>query len=326
MQNVQHNEVFIEFSDNTLLAQLCGEFDRHLALIENGLFVQIARRGNQLIIAGDAHICAQAAQILERLYERLKQGRDVTSEHIESALALLNSDAADTAADTNVQSIYEIQTRKKRIEPRTATQRIYTKSLFDSDLSFGIGPAGTGKTYLAVAVGVNMLMNGVVERIVLSRPAIEAGERLGFLPGDMKEKVDPFMQPIYDALGDFMPTKQYTKLIEDKRIEIAPLAFMRGRTLSNAFIVLDEAQNTTNMQMKMFLTRLGKGSRMVVTGDTSQIDLPKGTQSGLKQAERLLKKIPSVSFTYFSASDVVRHTLVAQIIKAYEADRPLPAK
>jgi len=216
----------------------------------------------------------------------------------------------------------EIKTRKKLIEPRTDAQKTYVRSLFDNELAFGIGPAGTGKTYLAVAVGVNMLISGHVDKIILARPAVEAGEKLGYLPGDMKDKVDPYMQPLYDALNDFLPGKQSAKMIEEKVIEIAPLAFMRGRTLSNAFVVLDEAQNATTMQMKMFLTRLGEGSRMVITGDRTQIDLPRGVNSGLWDAERLLKNIPKISFNYFTAKDVVRHPLVAAIIEAYEADDP----
>ena len=214
----------------------------------------------------------------------------------------------------------EIKTRRKVVEPRTEAQKAYVKSLFDNELNFGIGPAGTGKTYLAVAVGVSMFIEGKVDRIILSRPAVEAGEKLGYLPGDMKDKVDPYMQPLYDALNDFLPGKQTAKLIEEKRIEIAPLAFMRGRTLSNAFVVLDEAQNATTMQMKMFLTRLGEGSRMVITGDRTQVDLPRGVDSGLADAERLLKGIPKISFSYFTSKDVVRHPLVAAIIEAYEAD------
>ncbi len=214
----------------------------------------------------------------------------------------------------------EIRTRKKQVEPRTEAQKAYVKSLFQNELAFGIGPAGTGKTYLAVAVGVTMLIGGHVDKIVLSRPAVEAGERLGFLPGDMKEKVDPYMQPLYDALNDFLPSKQVEKLIAEKRIEIAPLAFMRGRTLANAFVVLDEAQNATTMQMKMFLTRLGEGSRMVITGDRTQVDLPRGTTSGLTDAERILDGVKGVSFNYFTAKDVVRHPLVARIIEAYDRD------
>ena len=214
----------------------------------------------------------------------------------------------------------EIRTRKKTVEPRTAAQKAYVQNLFEHELGFGIGPAGTGKTYLAVAVGVSMFIGGHVDRIILSRPAVEAGERLGFLPGDMKDKVDPYMQPLYDALNDFLPAKQVGKLIEEKKIEIAPLAFMRGRTLANAFVVLDEAQNATTMQMKMFLTRLGEGSRMVITGDRSQVDLPRGVQSGLRDAERLLDGIKDISFNYFTSKDVVRHPLVAKIIEAYDAD------
>jgi phosphate starvation-inducible PhoH-like protein len=219
----------------------------------------------------------------------------------------------------------EIRTRRKLVEPRTAAQSAYVRNLFRHELVFGIGPAGTGKTYLAVAAAVAMFIDGHVDRIVLSRPAVEAGERLGFLPGDMKEKVDPYMQPLYDALNDFFPTKQVQKLIEERQIEIAPLAFMRGRTLANACVVLDEAQNATTMQMKMFLTRLGEGSRMAVTGDTTQIDLPRGVMSGLVEAERILAGVEGVGFTRFGPEDVVRHPLVARIIRAYERARPSDA-
>ena len=212
----------------------------------------------------------------------------------------------------------EIKTRKKTVEPRTIAQKDYVKALHRHELSFGIGPAGTGKTYLAVAVAVSKFISGEVDRIIFSRPAVEAGEKLGYLPGDMKEKVDPYMQPLYDALNDFLPARQLARYIEEKRIEIAPLAFMRGRTLSHAFVVLDEAQNATSIQMKMFLTRLGEGSRMVITGDVSQIDLPRGVPSGLSEAEKLLKDIPDISFSYFTAKDVVRHKLVAAIIQAYD--------
>jgi phosphate starvation-inducible PhoH-like protein len=214
----------------------------------------------------------------------------------------------------------ELRTLRKPVEPRTAAQKAYVEALLAHELAFGIGPAGTGKTYLAVAVGVSLFLAGEVERIVLSRPAVEAGERLGFLPGDMREKIDPYMQPLYDALNDFIPARQVQKLLEEKRIEIAPLAFMRGRTLAHAFVVLDEAQNATTMQMKMFLTRLGEGSRMVITGDRTQVDLPRGIASGLADAERILAGVPGVSFSYFTARDVVRHPLVARIIEAYGRD------
>jgi len=322
--NEQH-ETFLEFPDNRLLIDLCGEYDRNLAQIEHGLGVQIVRRGNQLSLIGEDEARGRAAAVLEGLYQKLEAGRSIDAGEIDGEIRMGGSES-DTGSRSGDQlemfqgGRVEIKTRKKLVEPRTDAQRAYVQALFGNELAFGIGPAGTGKTYLAVAVGVSMFIGGHVDRIILSRPAVEAGERLGFLPGDMKDKVDPYMQPLYDALGDFLPGKQVTKLIEDKRIEIAPLAFMRGRTLSNAFVVLDEAQNATSMQMKMFLTRLGEGSRMVVTGDRSQIDLPRGVQSGLKDAERLLGGIDKISFNYFTSRDVVRHPLVAAIIEAYDAD------
>ena len=315
----------LEFPDNRLLIDLCGAYDVNLAAVERGCEVQIVRRGNQLSVLGDDDAVGRAASVLESLYARLEGGRTVEPADVDSLLRL-GSSAVGTGIQPGDQiempilGGVEIQTRKKRVEPRTEAQKAYVQSLFDNELAFGIGPAGTGKTYLAVAVGVSMFISGHVDKIILSRPAVEAGEKLGYLPGDMKDKVDPYMQPLYDALNDFLPGKQLAKLLEDKKIEIAPLAFMRGRTLSNAFVVLDEAQNATSMQMKMFLTRLGQGSRMVITGDRTQIDLPRGTPSGLQDAERLLKAIPKISFNYFTSKDVVRHPLVAAIIEAYEAD------
>ncbi|KZX93802.1 MULTISPECIES: PhoH family protein [unclassified Sulfitobacter] len=318
-------EKAIEFPDNRLLIDLCGAYDAHLAAIEKALEVQIVRRGNHLSIMGEPEAAAQAEQVLNALYTRLEGGRSVEAADVDSMLRMGQSEAGTGVRDGDqlempIAGGVEIQTRKKRVEPRTAAQKAYVQSLFDNELAFGIGPAGTGKTYLAVAVGVSMFIGGHVDRIILSRPAVEAGEKLGYLPGDMKDKVDPYMQPLYDALNDFLPGKQLAKLLEDKRIEIAPLAFMRGRTLSNAFVVLDEAQNATTMQMKMFLTRLGQGSRMVITGDRTQIDLPRGQASGLADAERLLGDIPRIGFNYFTSKDVVRHPLVAAIIEAYEAD------
>ncbi|ULB11382.1 PhoH family protein [Cereibacter azotoformans] len=316
-------ETLLEFPDNRLLIDLCGEYDRNLAQIEHQMGVHILRRGNRLAVIGDREARDQAAGVLRALYARLEAGRGLVAGDIDGAIRL-GRPAPDAAQGEQIELFtpgkYEIRTRKKPVEPRTEAQKAYVANLFDHELAFGIGPAGTGKTYLAVAVGVTMLIGGVVDRIILSRPAVEAGERLGFLPGDMKEKIDPYMQPLYDALNDFLPQKQLQKLMEEKRIEIAPLAFMRGRTLSNAFVVLDEAQNATTMQMKMFLTRLGEGSRMVVTGDRTQIDLPRGMASGLADAERVLKTVRGVSFNYFSAKDVVRHPLVARIIEAYEAE------
>ena len=318
------NENKIEFPNNRLLAKLCGEYDRNLTTIETELFIQIVRRGNQLVLLGDDESLSSGVSILEYLYNRLEQGRDVLPVDIVTALRM---NSVTNGGEKNTEqlkmfkgSIMEIKTRKKIVEPRTEAQATYVESLFKNELAFGIGPAGTGKTYLAVAVAVSMFISGRVDKIILSRPAVEAGERLGFLPGDLKEKVDPYMQPLYDALNDFLPAKQMGKLIEDKVIEIAPLAFMRGRTLANAFVVLDEAQNATTMQMKMFLTRLGEGSRMVVTGDRTQTDLPRGVRSGLVDAERLLKEVSKISFNYFTAKDVVRHPLVAAIIEAYDAD------
>ncbi len=327
--NTETAELKLEFPDNFLLIDLCGEYDRNLATIEAALSVQIMRRGNQLVILGETDAQQNSERVLAALYQRLEAGKTVEDGDVDRELRM-DGGSAPHKADTDRQkelfkgdkagSRIEIKTRKKLVEPRTEAQKAYVTSLFENELAFGIGPAGTGKTYLAVAVGVNMFINGHVDRIILSRPAVEAGEKLGYLPGDMKDKVDPYMQPLYDALNDFLPGKQAAKLIEEKRIEIAPLAFMRGRTLSNAFVVLDEAQNATTMQMKMFLTRLGEGSRMVITGDRTQIDLPRGVNSGLWDAERLLKNIPKISFNYFTSKDVVRHPLVAAIIEAYEGD------
>jgi phosphate starvation-inducible PhoH-like protein len=318
-------ETLLEFPDNRLLIDLCGEFDRNLAQIEHKLSVQILRRGNRLSVIGEHGDRDRAATILEKLYARLEAGRPIDTGEIDAAIRMGRADDGRRGPGADQLEMFhsgrvEIRTRRKHVEPRTDAQKAYVRALFENELAFGIGPAGTGKTYLAVAVGVSMFIEGHVDRIVLSRPAVEAGERLGFLPGDMKEKVDPYMQPLYDALNDFLPGKQVSKLIEEKRIEIAPLAFMRGRTLANAFVVLDEAQNATTMQMKMFLTRLGEGSRMVITGDRTQIDLPRGVQSGLADAERLLKGIDRISFSYFTSKDVVRHPLVAKIIEAYDAD------
>lgn len=313
-------ETILEFPDNRLLIDLCGEYDRNLAQIEHQMGVHILRRGNRLAIIGDKGAREQAAAVLRSLYARLETGRGVGAGDIDGALRMGRTAEAEGEQIELFSSGIELRTRKKPIEPRTEAQKAYVANLFQNELGFGIGPAGTGKTYLAVAVGVTMFISGAVEKIILSRPAVEAGERLGFLPGDMKEKVDPYMQPLYDALNDFLPAKQVQKLLEEKRIEIAPLAFMRGRTLANAFVVLDEAQNATTMQMKMFLTRLGEGSRMVITGDRTQIDLPRGVPSGLQEAERILKGVKGVSFNYFTSRDVVRHPLVARIIEAYEAN------
>ena len=323
----QPDQTNIKFPDNRLLIDLCGEFDKNLAEIEQKLALQIVRRGNELNLFGNEISRSAGKMVLEVLYTRLENGKSLDSGDLDRELRGFTGGESleyDTQMDDQVEMVkksnFEIKTRKKTIEPRTNAQIAFASSLMKSELVFGIGPAGTGKTYLAVAVAVSKFINGEVDRIVLSRPAVEAGEKLGYLPGDMKDKVDPYMQPLYDALNDFLPGKQLSKLIEEKRIEIAPLAFMRGRTLSHAFVLLDEAQNASSMQMKMFLTRLGEGSRMAITGDKSQIDLPKGATSGLIEAERLLSSEPKICFNYFSARDVVRHPLVASIIEAYDED------
>jgi len=319
-------ETLLNFPDNRHLIDLCGEFDRNLTQIETALRVQFLRRGNEVAIIGDDAAKKKAATILQFLYERAEQGKPLTPADIDAAIRFGGKSQGQNGKAVGQIEMFkggnlEIRTRKKTVEPRTITQKTYVENLFAKELVFGLGPAGTGKTYLAVAAGVSMFINGLVDKIILSRPAVEAGERLGclgFLPGDMKEKVDPYMQPLYDALNDFFPAKQVEKLIEDKRIEIAPLAFMRGRTLSNAFVVLDEAQNTTTMQMKMFLTRMGEGSRMAITGDMSQIDLPRGVKSGLVEAEAVLRDVKGIGFTYFKTEDIVRHPMVAKVINAYD--------
>lgn len=311
----------IVFDKPQLLGRLFGEFDQNLVAIENRFGVYIAARGNKLQLEGEAEAVARARDVLTGLYNRLAQGQEIDAGAVQALIQM----AFEPTLDGIIRHEHEappimIRTRKKTIVPRSATQIRYMEALTRNDIIFALGPAGTGKTYLAVAQAVSQLITGSVDRLILSRPAVEAGERLGFLPGDMKEKIDPYMQPLYDALNDFLPAKQVQKLMEEKRIEIAPLAFMRGRTLSNAFVVLDEAQNATTMQMKMFLTRLGEGSRMVITGDRTQVDLPRGTASGLADAERILAGVKGVSFNYFTSKDVVRHPLVARVIEAYERD------
>ena len=309
----------LEFADNRLLIDLFGEHSRNLARLEQELGVQVIHRGNTLFIMGEAPARARAAETLNALYARLQGGRPLEAGDILGAIRMGGADGGEQLEMFRTGQI-EIRTRRKHVLPRTKAQQDYARALFDNELNFGIGPAGTGKTYIAVAAAVHLFVEGQVDRIILSRPAVEAGEKLGYLPGDMKDKVDPYMQPLYDALNDFLPPRQLPKLIEERRIEIAPLAFMRGRTLANAFVVLDEAQNATEMQMKMFLTRLGEGSRMAITGDRTQVDLPRGVASGLAVAERILKGVKGIGFSYFTSADVVRHPLVARIIEAYERD------
>jgi phosphate starvation-inducible PhoH-like protein len=308
----------LEFDDNLLVSALYGERDQHLDRIERQLGVSLVPRGNRLSIAGPASATEIARLTLSRLYDRLKGGNEIDNAAVEAALRLAQAEIEDKSL-----SLWRddagFRTRKRRIAPRSAAQAAYVKAMREHGLVFALGPAGTGKTYLAVAAAIDLLMGGTVERIILSRPAVEAGERLGFLPGDLREKVDPYLRPIFDALNDMLPADQLAKRLGTGEIEVAPLAFMRGRTLGHAFVILDEAQNTTPVQMKMFLTRLGEGSRMVVTGDPTQVDLPPGSRSGLADALEALRGIDDVAIIRFTEKDVMRHPLVARIVGAYEA-------
>lgn len=309
----------VRFDDNAACAVLFGHHHVNLARIEQRLPVSIVTRGNEVFIQGKADTDVQAAAaVLGDLYQRLLRGHTIEREDVDASIRMSNA-AIGVEADPEAQrELFALRTDRKLIAPRTPNQLAYLRALERFELVFGIGPAGTGKTYLAVAAAVSMLRQKKVERLILSRPAVEAGERLGFLPGDMKEKVDPYLRPLYDALQDMLPDGKLQSRIETGQIEIAPLAFMRGRTLSNAFVILDEAQNTTPMQMKMFLTRLGENSRMVVTGDPNQTDLPEGTHSGLADAVNRLNGIDAIGVVQFERSDIVRHRLVSEIVAAYE--------
>ena len=310
----------LEFDQPYLLGPLFGDYDRHLITIENRLGVHIAARGNKVQIEGDPDAASRARDVLTGLYNRLDQGHDVDAEAVEAVLGMAAQPSLEGIVRDEVTSAPRvmIRTRKKTIVPRSAMQTPYMEALARDDMIFGLGPAGTGKTYLAVAQAVSQLITGSVDRLILSRPAVEAGERLGFLPGDMKEKVDPYLRPLYDALYDMLPTEQVERRIASGEIEIAPLAFMRGRTLNDAFIILDEAQNTTPLQMKMFLTRFGMRSRMVICGDPNQVDLPDPSKSGLADAVGRLQRVKGISVVQFTAADVVRHPLVGRIVEAYE--------
>lgn len=309
------HRLVVPLEDNRHVASLLGEFDANLALIESRLGIDAHANGNVITLSGARSPCETARTVLLTLYDRIAKGEQIATGDVDGLIRHVMS-----AGDTSQQDgMAQVRTRRRIVTARTPTQSTYIRALDKTDLVFGIGPAGTGKTYLAVAYGAACLERGLVERIILSRPAVEAGERLGFLPGDMREKVDPYLRPLYDALYDVLPPEKVEKDLETGVIEIAPLAFMRGRTLAHSFVILDEAQNTTSMQMKMFLTRLGEGSKMVITGDPSQIDLPAGQASGLEEAVRLLDGVKGIQAVRFLAADVVRRDLVARIVEAYDS-------
>ena len=311
--------LIVDFEDNRLLARLFGEHDRHLARIERRLGVTVSSRGNRIAIAGPASRRETARALLVDLYRRLGEGHEVDEGTVEGALRIAEGTTLEALDEPNGVGDIVVRARRRSVVPRSPNQGRYLSALQTHDLVFGVGPAGTGKTYLAVGMAVSMLLEGRVERIVLARPAVEAGERLGFLPGDMREKIDPYLRPLFDALHDLLPAEQVARRIDRGEIEIAPLAFMRGRTLGDAFVIVDEAQNTTVRQMKMLLTRLGEGARMAVTGDPGQVDLPPGERSGLIDAVELLDGTEGVAVVRFETRDVVRHPMVARVLDAYAA-------
>lgn len=336
-QEQGHRTSALRFGDNILLQQLLGDHDRHLIRLEQGFDVRLTCRGNKIAITGEAASVARAQAAITALYNQLEHGGKIDGPVVDSVIRLSalprpsrqpeprSSQARpaeparrDAEATAPFQDLPAIRTKRGAIAPRSRGQAAYMEMLARTELTFGIGPAGTGKTYLAVAQGVAMLQAGQVDRIILSRPAVEAGERLGFLPGDLREKIDPYLRPLYDALNDMLPGDQVARRMANGEIEVAPLAFMRGRTLAHAFVILDEAQNTTPAQMKMFLTRMGQGARMVITGDLSQIDLPSGVASGLREAVETLEGLPGIGITRFESADVVRHPLVGRIVDAYD--------
>jgi phosphate starvation-inducible PhoH-like protein len=320
--NALSSQLELAFEDNRLAAQLYGDFDQNLALIEQRLAVKATPRGNHVMLKGGASGVDQARRVLESLYGMLEEGQTLEIANVDAVIRMVQTEDSQLTLPTMERKgkvrMAQIATRKATIVARTPAQDAYMRAMDRAELVFGCGPAGTGKTYLAVAHAASLLERGDINRIILSRPAVEAGERLGFLPGDMKDKVDPYLRPLYDALYDMMRPEHVERCITSGMIEVAPLAFMRGRTLANAVVILDEAQNTTSMQMKMFLTRLGEGSKMIVTGDPTQIDLPPGQKSGLVEALHLLDGIEGVHISRFSDKDVVRHALVGRIVRAYE--------
>ena len=314
MQSNFSHQVVLEPDDSIQLAALCGPFDAHLKQIETRLGITIRNRGNQFHISGDETLANAAGKLLSQLYREVRDGTLVTAELVH---LFLQESGIEDLLKSAPEDVTIIETRKKSIKARGRNQKVYVQAIRDRDISFGIGPAGTGKTFLAVACAVEALEKESVRRILLVRPAVEAGEKLGFLPGDLSQKIDPYLRPLYDALYELLGFDLVEKLIEKNVIEVAPLAYMRGRTLNDSFIILDESQNTTAEQMKMFLTRIGFGSTVVVTGDITQIDLPHKTLSGLKHAVAVLSKVKGISFTHFNSKDVVRHPLVQRIVEAY---------
>jgi phosphate starvation-inducible protein PhoH and related proteins len=318
----------IEFDEQTVLGALFGQFDTNLVQLENRLGVYISARGNRVQVEGPDEAVARTRDVLRGMHQRLLSGQDIDAGALDALIAMSNEPTLEgiiTGAAHEPPPIV-IRTRRKTIAPRSRTQIDYMRALVRDDMIFALGPAGTGKTYIAVAQAVAQLMNGSVQRLILSRPAVEAGERLGFLPGDMKEKVDPYLRPLYDALYDCMPPEQVERRLASGEIEVAPIAFMRGRTLADAFVILDEAQNTTQAQMKMFLTRFGQNSRMVICGDPRQVDLPGGmAASGLADAVRRLEGVEGIGTVRFTAADVVRHPIVGRIVEAYEGEDALPS-
>jgi phosphate starvation-inducible PhoH-like protein len=320
---VEAAEIKLTFADNRLASLVCGQYDQNIAHLERKLGIVAIANGNHVIIKGAPEVAEQARRVLEKLYERVRNDTPLTVGDVDGVIQETASQGSlFPAAEPGVSGGFEeIVTRRRRVRARNAAQHAYLQLLKRHELVFAEGPAGTGKTWLAVGHAVSLLENGSVERLILSRPAVEAGERLGFLPGDMKEKVDPYLRPIYDALYDFMEARHVERGLQTGMSEIAPRAFMRGRTLTNAVVLLDEAQNTTGMQMKMFLTRLGEGSRMIITGDPSQIDLPAGQHSGLADALGVLDGVEGIAHIAFTRADVIRHPLVGRIIEAYETKR-----
>lgn len=327
MQVPPETQVVIDFDDNRAASALVGPYGQHLAQIERRLGVVVDSKGNHITIGGSRDGCDAARRVLEALYAQAAKGQDLDQGEVEGAIRAVIAQGSlfEFDAKSTKSAFDSINLRKRQVRARTAAQDSYIRALKRHELVFGIGPAGTGKTWLAVAHAAQLFERKEVDKIILSRPAVEAGERLGFLPGDLREKVDPYLRPIYDALYDLMDARIVERALQTGEIEIAPLAFMRGRTLTNAAIILDEAQNTTSMQMKMFLTRLGENSRMIVTGDPSQIDLPNGQTSGLAEATRLLSGVEGIAQVHFKAEDVIRHELVARIVSAYEGQPQRPA-